>query len=111
MSVVTGALGREVARQLRDEGRCLQDMPDPAWCANCICGVRAKHPDVEAVTAGQTSLLEEPYPTVRGGVTGAHYPARCRCRPGCLSAIETGDEICRVDDGWALLEHTRECDS
>lgn len=77
--------------------RCLQDMPDPAWCAHCICGARAKLPDVEP--------LDEPYPAARGTATVANYPSRCHHRPGCLAGIDPGDEIVRVDNGWALLEH------
>ncbi|MBV9291073.1 MAG: hypothetical protein JO222_01390 [Frankiales bacterium] len=104
MSAITGELGRQAATQLRRDGRCRQDMPDPSWCARCICGVREPLPDV----VGQVSLLDEDvYPAGCGVVTATH-PSRCRCRPGCLTGIEAGEPIVRGAGGWALLEHAED---
>jgi hypothetical protein len=109
VSAVTGDLGRHAGEQLRRDGRCKQDMPDPAWCAKCICGVRTPLPDSDVPEHfGQTSLLDgdDVYPAAPGETVTANYAARCRCRPGCLAIISRGDAIVRVPSGWALLEHS-----
>jgi hypothetical protein len=96
VSDVTSTLRNVARQQLATDGRCQQDMPSPDWCAHCICGLRPKP-------------KESPLPPATvGKPVYANFPGRCRCRPGCLSAIDVDDLIVRVldDDGWALLEHT-----
>lgn len=61
--------------------------------------------DTTLVTAGQTSLLPDPYPPPHAAAPAGYVESRCRCRPGCLSPIEPGDSIVRTAAGWVLADH------